>query len=144
MSKNKEAAELCIDFLYRFINKLSRPSETFVRPKISPTYLTIISYLHEYGEKTMGEIAQFMSVSRQQMTQNIDKMEKCGYVVRKSSARDRRLIIVSCTQKGEDMLRECRSLLRTKFEAMFSDMDDDKLDRMYGLMSDMKDLLDVI
>lgn len=56
------------------------------------------------------ELAEMMDVKPSAITVIIDRLENNGYVIRKSDAKDRRVVLVELTKKGEETLEEVRLL----------------------------------
>ncbi len=56
--------------------------------------------------KTMGEIAHDLRITVGTLSAAITKLIKKGYVERKRTEEDRRVVLVSLTSKGENVYRE--------------------------------------
>lgn len=54
-----------------------------------------------YGSKIMSELAQAMKVTMGTLTTTVDKLIKKGYVERKRSETDRRIVNVTLTKRGK-------------------------------------------
>lgn len=55
-------------------------------------------------EKTMSEVAANLSITLGTLTASINNLEKKGFVKRNRSQKDRRVVIVSLTEKGNEVV----------------------------------------
>ncbi|MDD5454394.1 MAG: MarR family transcriptional regulator [Candidatus Ratteibacteria bacterium] len=69
----------------------------------------ILEYLHNKKESVMREIADYLFVTPPAVTGLVDKLVKIGLVRRGFSPSDRRIIIVSLTSKGENVISKIKS-----------------------------------
>jgi DNA-binding MarR family transcriptional regulator len=74
--------------------------------KITHPQFIILGFLHNNGDSKMCGIARFMSVTTAAMTGMVDRLEKYGYVKRESEPGDRRIINVSLTHKGLELVKK--------------------------------------
>jgi len=68
---------------------------------LSITEIHTLEAVGLYGSKTMSEIASELDITMGTLTTAIDKLVKKGYVERKRSDADRRIVNVSLTNKGK-------------------------------------------
>jgi DNA-binding MarR family transcriptional regulator len=97
------------------IERLLRGVSTIVKQKgreiltrfpITPPQFTALIYLMEEGDLTIGELSQKMCLACSTMTDLIDRMEKSGYVTRVRDDRDRRVVRIHMTERGETIIRD--------------------------------------
>lgn len=69
-----------------------------------PQYIAL-ACLWEYGEHTVGELADRLSVDYGTITPLIKRMEQRGLVTRTRSTRDERTVIVGLTPAGDELRR---------------------------------------
>lgn len=60
----------------------------------------VLSILKEQPEISRKELGEKSDISRQALTELLQKMEKKGYIVRRPDPRDRRILLIRLTQKG--------------------------------------------
>lgn len=65
----------------------------------------MVDYIHRAGEQKMTEISNLFSLSMSALTGVMDKLEEMGYLVRKRSTGDRRVIYVTLGPKVEHARR---------------------------------------
>ena len=71
---------------------------------ISGRRLSILRYLVENGEHTVGEISRFLYIRDATISPLLECMEEDGYVRRHRSSDDNRKVLVEATEKGRDIV----------------------------------------
>ena len=71
---------------------------------LSITEIHTIDAIGTEGNRTMGEIAHDLRITVGTLTTAINRLIKKGYVERKRIEEDRRVVIVSLTEKGKNVL----------------------------------------
>lgn len=69
----------------------------------------ILEYLHNKKESVMREIADYLFVTPPAVTGLVDKLVKIGLVQRGFSRSDRRIINISLTPKGKNVISKIKS-----------------------------------
>jgi DNA-binding MarR family transcriptional regulator len=72
----------------------------------------VLFILKRFKEKTMSDIARFMSVSKPNLTPIIDRLILDGYVERKPGSKDRRKLLISLTDEGLKYLEQVESKIK--------------------------------
>ena len=109
--------------------------------KITLPQFLILGFLHNNGDSKMCGIAKFMSVTTAAMTGMVDRLEKCGYVKREHKPQDRRIINVSLTHKGLELVKKINEERRHMIIDVFGRVsDEDRSDYLRVLMK-IKDIL---
>lgn len=62
----------------------------------------VLEYLSRHTDMTPSELAKTLGYTRPRMTRIVDSLEEKGYVVREQDTKDRRRVIVRCTEKGRE------------------------------------------
>ena len=65
----------------------------------------ILDFLSKEKVSRMKDLALFMKVSTPAMTGIVDRLVKCGYVIRESDTGDRRIIKVRISTKGMELVK---------------------------------------
>src|SRR5436309_14127777 len=84
------------------------------------TDLAALETLLHKGPLTISEIQDKVLLASGSMTAAIDRLEKRGLIVRKSSARDRRARIVQLTREGKRVAASCFEKHASDLEAVMS------------------------
>ena len=81
-----------------------RQMNELYKGKITLPQFFILEFLHREGELKMTDLAHFMSVTTAAITGIVVRLVRDGYVVRAFDAKDRRIIRVQLTTKGNDLV----------------------------------------
>lgn len=68
---------------------------------ISVTELHTIEAIGMYSERTMSEVAQDLKITVGTLTVAVNKLIKKGYVERRRTEKDRRVVMIHATKKGK-------------------------------------------
>src|SRR6476660_10463995 len=86
---------------YRALSLLAERS--IAKTGLCPTDFAALEALLHKGSLTISEIQDKVRLASGSMTAAVDRLEKLGLVVRKSSPNDRRARIVELTPKGKQL-----------------------------------------
>jgi len=87
----------------------------FTKGTISLPQMLILEYLNKEKGCMMGDIARMLSISMSGATGLADRMLKTGLLKRSRSARDRRVVNIYITPKGE---RAAKNVLRQRINTI--------------------------
>ncbi|MEN6347954.1 MAG: MarR family transcriptional regulator [Syntrophomonas sp.] len=107
-----------------------RPAEHFTRLHFGHSHMHALSLIARRGSCTMREMAAELMVSKQQLTQLVDRMVEAGQVVRKPDENDRRLVRIELSDKGRNMFKEMGARLKSSFREKLSQIPDSELDQL--------------
>ena len=93
---------------------------------LSMTEIHTIEAVGIKDAKTMGEIAHDLRITVGTLSAAITKLIKKGYVERKRTEEDRRVVLVSLTSKGENIYREHQVFHEEMICAMLSNFSDEE------------------
>ena len=93
---------------------------------LSMTEIHTIEAIGIKDAKTMGEIAHDLRITVGTLSAAITKLIKKGYVERKRTEEDRRVVLVSLTSKGENVYREHQVFHEEMICAMLSNFSDEE------------------
>lgn len=74
---------------------------------ITGSQFFLMKRIHERGRMTVSEVASEMDVSLSAITAVVDKLHKAGLAKRERDQDDRRLVWLTITHAGEEMLQVC-------------------------------------
>ena len=101
-------------------------------------------YLVRYGVSTPGAVAKVMMITPRAVTSHVDALEAKQLLTRGNDPRDRRLVRLSLTERGEQVSREIENTaLQPLVEQLDSLSADDKasMRRSVGILAEMFPLL---
>ncbi|MEQ8174585.1 MAG: MarR family transcriptional regulator [Syntrophomonadaceae bacterium] len=111
-----------------------RPAEHFTRMRFGHIHMHALSFIAKRGSCTMRELAAELMVSKQQLTQLVDRMVDAGQVVRKPDENDRRLVRIELSDKGRSMFKEMGAGLKNNFREKLSQIPDSELDELEDML----------
>ena len=76
----------------------------------------VLCTLMDTAGMTITDISRQLNISKQQMTNVIDKLVCAGYVSKEPDAKDRRRIVITIQDKGKHLLKDHMELFRQRFE----------------------------
>ena len=94
-------------------------------------FVTLEALLHK-GPLTITEIQDKVRLASGSMTAAVDRLEKLGLVVRKSSLRDRRARVVELTAKGKRLAASSFERHAKDLEALMSALCQKEKEQIYG------------
>ena len=93
-------------------------------------FAALESLLHK-GPLTISEIQDKVLLASGSMTAAVDRLEKLGLVIRKSSPTDRRARVVELTQQGKRLAASCFEQHAKDLEALMSVLSDREKEQAY-------------
>ncbi|MCW6169571.1 MAG: MarR family winged helix-turn-helix transcriptional regulator [Thermoplasmatales archaeon] len=96
--------------------------------------IRILGILKDLGNAPINVIADELDVSGAWITGVVAEMESRGYVTKKKSTNDKRIVMVSITQKGKRAVEEGSKLFRHILEKTLSDLSDEELLQMKKIL----------
>ena len=94
-------------------------------------FAALEALLHK-GPLTISEIQDKVRLASGSMTAAVDRLEKLGLVVRKSSPNDRRARVVELTAQGKRVAASCFARHAKDLEALMSVLSDREMEQLYG------------
>jgi len=86
------------------------------------------------GSHHVGEMADFLGVSRPAATKNIDKLERLGLIVRSPCEGDRRATLLSPSPKGRRLVRKYEELKAHRLTPVLESLGRSELDHLAELL----------
>lgn len=103
-----------IERISESISRMHRKMRAKLSNELSQGEITIpqhhiLYYLRGKGEATMSEVAAYLFVTPPAVTGLVDKLVKTNLVKRKFSSSDRRIIMISLTEKGKSVISKIKN-----------------------------------
>ena len=139
--------------LYEFADELNKIMPTIIKEfarrhanelykgKITLPQFFILNYLHENGESKMTDLAHFVKVTSAAMTGVIDRLVKYKYVLRVSDPKDRRIIKIKLTVKGEEFIKKINQQRRSMVINIFGKISVAERDEYLKILTQIRDIL---
>jgi MarR family 2-MHQ and catechol resistance regulon transcriptional repressor len=94
-------------------------------------FVALEALLHK-GPLTISEIQDKVRLASGSMTAAVDRLEKLGLVVRRSSPSDRRARVVELTMQGKRLAASCFERHAKDLEAVMSVLSEREMEQLYG------------
>lgn len=94
---------------------------------LSYAQYSLLFGLAQQPELPASQLAALADLSPGTATQMLDHLEAHGLVQRTRSARDKRVVLISLTQRGGELVRARRDRFEGRWQAALADFSDDEL-----------------
>ncbi|WP_409251052.1 MarR family winged helix-turn-helix transcriptional regulator [Bacillus sp. SCS-153A] len=102
---------------------------------LSSGELLVLKFLSEHGEMKASDLSKKMEVSASHVTSVTDSLTEKGYVTRQRSSIDRRVVELTLTEKGSEILDKCMQMKSEYFQEKFATFSKNELEQMIYLFS---------
>ena len=82
----------------------------------------------------MGEVSRLLLLSNGNDTTVVDRLEKDGFVTRKPSEGDKRVVLVGLTPAGKAWFKDLAAAHEAEINTLFSDLGHDEISTIRDLM----------
>ena len=89
-----------------------REAKSILHTKVSISQLFLLELLVKTGDMPMSKIAREMGLSLPAITGITDKLVRDNFVIRLSSPKDRRVILIRVTLKGKEAVEKINNIRR--------------------------------
>jgi DNA-binding MarR family transcriptional regulator len=113
-------------------------SQRLVRMGISMTHFHVLTLLRHHHAMPMGRLAEILDASMSSATGIIDRMEERGLVERTRVPDDRRVVIVSPTGAGLELIDEAELVKSDLMAGALGHLTADELDRLTTALGDLQ------
>jgi len=137
----KEIASNMLFILPSLGNKLIKPTEHQVKYLISPLLLYVCLVLSIKKECTMSEMAKELGISNSQLTPIINKAAKQNLISRESNEADRRILRISLTLAGQEMLDRLGEEIAAHLGEKLALLEDEDILTLYRALNDLNKIL---
>ena len=133
----KKSSVITAPRLWLVIAKSYRALSLLVEQSIANTGLCLTDFvalealLHK-GPLTISEIQDKVRLASGSMTAAVDRLEKLGLVVRKSSSTDRRARVIHLTAEGKRLAVSCFERHAKDLEVLMAALSQKEKERLYG------------
>lgn len=93
---------------------------------------------------TVSEISHRMFVTSPTVTQTVNSLEKNGYIERKKDPHDKRVVDISLTGKGEEILGKVTDYLHALFSGLVDRLGEEQCETLLMLLDQVSEYLDEV
>jgi DNA-binding MarR family transcriptional regulator len=119
-----------------------RMTEVLARQGLTLPQYTALSVLRARGQSTNAQLAERSFITPQSANEVVKAMEANGWVSRDTDALNRRLVLLSLTQQGSELLDECDKAVDEIESAMLHDLapisEDALRQALYGCVRNLR------
>jgi DNA-binding MarR family transcriptional regulator len=119
-----------------------RGRETQRLGPLSYAQYSLLFGLAEAPELPASQLAALADLAPATVTQMLDHLESDGLVQRVRSTRDKRVVLVSLTEHGIELVRQRRSLFEPRWQAVLAGFSEDQLRTAAAVLSRLSELFD--
>ncbi|MDP4086311.1 MAG: MarR family transcriptional regulator [Bacillota bacterium] len=115
-----------------------RIKEEMAKNKLSITEFSVLEVLYQKGKQTIQQIGNCILVSSGSMTYVIDKLEQRGLLSRNACPDDRRVIHLTLTDVGNELMNEIMVKYHEIVNQMFKSLDSDEAETLVHLLKKVR------
>jgi DNA-binding MarR family transcriptional regulator len=137
-----EFADRMMEIMPVMMREFARRQESeLFRSKITLPQFLILNLLHGLNEARMTELAKFMKVTTAAMTGIVDRLVRDGYVSRHYEPKDRRIIKIRLTPKGDKLVNKANQERRQMLLNVFGKISGQDRRDYLRILTRIKDIL---
>lgn len=126
--------------LMRYINVISRGGAVWRGDKLKDTdigaaHTSYILTVCRHPGISQDKIAKRTYINKSNVTRNLAYLESCGYVERRQSATDKRVVEVYPTEKAFEILPAVQSAVREWNRYLTEDLSDEEMEMFMSMLS---------
>jgi DNA-binding MarR family transcriptional regulator len=119
-----------------------RGRETRRPGELSDAQYGLLFGLREHTELSSGELAVAADLSPATTTEMLEALETAGLVRRARSQRDRRVVLISLTERGRELVTERHARYEPRWRAAFAEFTEDELRTAAAVLERMAEMFD--
>lgn len=108
---------------------------------LTPQRVRLMALLMENGPLMMRELRNELGVTATNITALVDALEKDGMVARKAHPKDRRVTIITLTEKAKTKMTENCAQFKDRVSELFSEFSADEQQQLLALLERMRHAL---
>ena len=120
---------------------LKRQVQELCQGKITMPQFLVMEYVHKHKEITMGDLASFMQVSMATTSGIVDRLVRDGYLKRLPDPKDRRVIQVRLSTKGDGLLSRILKRRKDMICQTFGRISEDDRAEYLRILTQIRDIL---
>jgi DNA-binding MarR family transcriptional regulator len=119
-----------------------RGRDTHRTGELSYAQYGLLFGLSDRSELSARELATAADLSPATVTQMLDSLEEAGFVARVRSERDKRVVLVSLTERGRALITARRSHFESRWRTALAEFSDDELLTAAAVLDRLRAMLD--
>jgi len=115
-----------------------RIKEEMAKNKLNITEFSVLEVLYQKGKQTIQQVGNRILISSGSMTYVIDKLEQRGLLSRNACPDDRRVIHVTLTNDGNQLMTEIMPKYLELVNHMFDEINSDEAETLVQLLKKVR------
>ncbi|MEH7748843.1 MarR family transcriptional regulator [Neobacillus drentensis] len=115
-----------------------RIKEEMAKNKLGITEFSVLEVLYQKGKQTIQQIGKSILISSGSMTYVIDKLEQRRLLSRHACPDDRRVIHVTLTEDGNELMNEIMPKYHEFINQMFDSLDSNEAEALVQLLKKVR------
>ncbi|MDH7578316.1 MAG: MarR family winged helix-turn-helix transcriptional regulator [Bacillota bacterium] len=135
MESMEQILEELTDELLHFFNGFASWESSVIRAgDLTVSEAHAIEVLGQHGKMNMKSLAQRLGVTTGTTTVTVDRLENKDYARRETTREDRRVNLISLTEKGEDAFKEHHKYHLHLTEQMAANLSEDEIRQFLAIL----------
>lgn len=126
-STNRTLNELLVNLFNHVMDTEAKAVITEEFKDITNNDMHIIEAVGVDEPQSMSVIARRLSITVSTLTTNMNGLEEKGYVIRERSRQDKRMVLVTLTEKGKKAFFHHRDFHKHMIKAIVKDLDEEEM-----------------
>lgn len=126
-STNRTLNELLVNLFNHVMDTEAKAVITEEFKDITNNDMHIIEAVGVEEPQSMSVIARRLSITVSTLTTNMNGLEEKGYVIRERSRQDKRIVLVTLTEKGRKAFFHHRDFHKNMIKAIVKDLDEEEM-----------------
>ncbi len=126
-STNRILNELLVNLFNNVMEKESKAVITEEFKDITNNDMHILEAIGIEEPRSMSAIAKTLHVTVGTLTINMNSLENKGYILRQRSTKDKRVVLVTLTEKGKKAFHHHRDFHRHMIHTLIKDLDEEEM-----------------
>jgi DNA-binding MarR family transcriptional regulator len=107
---------------------------------VAPAHFGLLVMLY-HGSCSLGELAEKQGVSLPTMSNSVSTLVERGWITRRPSKTDRRVMVVELTPLGGQILADVQTCVEERVTGMLADLSQSELEQLTGSMEILGNVL---
>lgn len=116
-------------------------SDFLSKSNITSAQMIMLVSIHDYGQCKLKTLAKARGISPPTATGLIDRLARAGYVKREPAPDDRRAILVLLTKKGENLVQNFLSTVRSRWKKILVHLSSEEQEQYLNILKKIVSVL---
>lgn len=142
LERDRSAVGLAFRRAYHSLRRLRARETRAVEGEPSNAHFELLARLDEEGPLAAGALAERLHVKPATISQMVDALVAGGFVERRRSEEDRRVVVIELTDRSRPWIASCRTAWRQRWQTALADFDDRELEIAAAVLERIAEMVD--